>query len=218
MNLNRLLHTTAIRVALRYAVFYALLTGLGLGVLYWATSRYVDAQIAAGVENELAVLVETDKQDGRDRLIEVLNNKPSTNTENRRHFLLVASDGSKQAGNLNAWPPRLPTDGKVRNIWIEDELIPEHIEDEDGFWPVAATALPDGSRLLVAQGVHQAEDLQAFILTAMAIILAVSISLTLILGWRMGRQMLQRVDQINDTARMIQRGDLTQTRCAGRTK
>ncbi len=209
MNLNRLLHTTAIRVALRYAVYYALLTGLGLGVLYWATSNYVNAQIAAGIESELAALVAIDRQEGRARLVEVLDNKPSTYTENRRHFLLLASDGSKKAGDLFAWPPRLPLDGQVRNLWLDDDLIPEHIEDEDGFWPVAATILADGSRLLVAQGVHQEEDLQAFVLTAMAAILAVSIGLTLILGWRMGRQMLQRVDQINETARMIKQGDLT---------
>ena len=56
MNLRRLLHTTAIRLALRYALFYALLITLGLGILYWATSRYVDVQMAAGLEQNWRVL------------------------------------------------------------------------------------------------------------------------------------------------------------------
>jgi len=80
--------------------------------------------------------------------------------------------------------------------------------DQDGYWPMIASTLEDGSRLLVAQSVRQAEDLQEFVLSAMAVILAVTIGLTLMLGWRMGRQMLARIDQINDTAGDILRGNL----------
>jgi len=208
VNLGRLLHTTAIRLALRYAVYYGLLTGLGLGVLYWATSRYVDAQIRAGLKNEVAVLSQIDQEQGRDRLLDVLNNQPVIDAENRRYLLLISPGGEKLAGDLKGWPPSLRADRQVRNIWIEDELIPFIVEDKDGFWPMIATTLPDGSRLLVAQSVRQAEDLQEFILSAMGLILLVIVGLTLLLGWRMGRQMLKRVDQINDTARHILHGDL----------
>jgi len=86
VKLSRLLHTTAIRLALRYALFYALLTSLGLGVLYWATSRYVDAQIAAGLENELATLSEIDQKQGRSRLLQIMNNRLDTGAENRRYL------------------------------------------------------------------------------------------------------------------------------------
>lgn len=206
---SRLLRTTAIRVALRYAVLYALLTGLGLGVLYWATSRYVDAQISAGLENELAVLTRIDREQDRGRLLEIINSQPVIDPENRRYFLLVSPKGEKLAGDLKGWPPRLRTDKRVRNIWIEDELIPHQLQDQDGFWPMVATDLPDGSRLLIAQSVRQAEDLQEFILSAMGMILLIIVGLTLMLGWRMGRQMLSRVDQINDTARHILQGDLS---------
>ena len=209
MNPNRLLRTTAIRLALRYAVFYGLITGLGLGVLYWATSRYVDAQISAGLENDLAALTRIDQQQSRKRLLEALSSQPAIDTENRRYLLLISPDGEKLAGDLKGWPPNLPPDNHVRNVWIEDGLIPHQMEDQDGFWPMLATTLPDGSRLLIAQSVRQAEDLQEFVLSAMALILLVIIGLTLLLGWRMGRQMLERVDQINDTARHILEGDLS---------
>lgn len=208
MNPNRLLRTTAIRLALRYAVFYGLLTGLGLGVLYWATSRYVDAQISAGLENELAALTRFDQEKGRHRLLEVLSDQPVIDAENRRYLLLTSSDGQKLAGDLKGWPPNLRPDNRVRNIWIEEDLIPYPVEDQDGFWPMIATILPDGSRLLIAQSVRQAEDLQEFVLSAMGLILLVIVGLTLLLGWRMGRQMLKRVDLINDTARQIQQGNL----------
>jgi signal transduction histidine kinase len=190
-------------------VFYVLLTGLGLGVLYWATSHYVDVQITAGLENDLAALVRIDQKQGRRRLLEILNNQPVIDVENRRYLLLVSVDGEKLAGNLKEWPSQLQLDSRVRNIWIEDDIIPRHVEDEDGFWPFIATTLPDGSRLLIAQSVRQAEDLQEFILSTMGLILLVIVGLTLLLGWRMGRLMLERVDQINDTAHHILRGDLS---------
>ncbi len=209
MNPSRLFRTTAIRLSLRYAVFYAVLTGLGLGSLYWATSRYVDAQIAAGLEHELSVLVNIDRQQGRDKLRQIIAREPVVYTENQRYTLLLDASGKQLLGNLKGWPPALRSDGKVRNIWIDHSLIPVKVEDKDGFWPMIATTLPDGSQLLVAQSVRQAENLQEFILSAMTIILLVSVGLALALGYRLGRQMLLRVDMINDTARKVRQGNLS---------
>jgi len=210
MNLHRLLHTTAIRLALRYALFYALLITLGLGVLYWATSRYVDAQMAAGLEQELARLVEIDHRYGHDRLVAVIAaEQQSASGDNRRYYLLQSSDGQRQAGNLLDWPPGFVADKQVRNVWIEDELIPEQLPDKDGFWPMVGASLVDGSRLLVAQSVHQAEDLQEFILSTMAIILTVSIGLALTMGWLLGRTLLRRIDAINATAQQVTAGELS---------
>jgi len=210
MNLRRLLHTTAIRLALRYALFYALLITLGLGVLYWATSRYVDAQMAAGLEQELARLVQIERQSGRDRLIAVISaEQQAAHGNNRRYFLLQSAGRQRQAGNLIDWPPGFVADNHVRNVWIEDELIPEQLPDEDGFWPMVATKLDDGGRLLVAQNVHQAEDLQEFILSIMAIILAISVGLALTMGWLLGRTLLRRIDAINATAQQVTEGELS---------
>jgi len=210
MNLRRLLHTTAIRLALRYALFYALLITLGLGVLYWATSRYVDAQMAAGLEQELTRLVQIDRQYGHDRLVAVIAVEQQTASgDNRRYYLLQSSGGQRQAGNLIGWPPGFVANNRVRNVWIEDDLIPEQMPDKDGFWPMIATTLDDGSRLLVAQSVRQAEDLQEFILGTMAIILAVSVGLALTMGWLLGRTLLQRIDAINTTAQQVTAGELS---------
>lgn len=210
MSLHRLLHTTAIRLALRYALFYALLITLGLGLLYWATSRYVDAQMAAGLEQELKRLVQIDRQYGYERLVAVITVEQQTASgENRRYYLLQSPEGQRQAGNLIDWPPGFLADKKVRNVWIEDDLIPDKLPDKDGFWPMIATTLDDGSRLLVAQSVRQAEDLQEFILGTMAIILTVSIGLALTMGWLLGRTLLQRIDAINTTAKQVTAGELS---------
>ncbi len=210
MNLRRLLHTTAIRLALRYALFYALLITLGLGVLYWATSRYVDIQMAAGLEQELTRLVQIEQQSGRDRLVAIIDAEhQAARGNNRRYYLLQSSDGQRQAGNLIGWPPGFVANNHVRNVWIEDDLIPERMPDKDGFWPMIGTRLDDGSRLLVAQSVRQAEDLQEFILGTMAIILAISVGLALTMGWLLGRTLLRRIDTINTTAQQVTEGELS---------
>ncbi|HED12282.1 MAG TPA: HAMP domain-containing histidine kinase [Gammaproteobacteria bacterium] len=209
MNLARLLRTTAIRLSLRYALFYTVLAGLGLGVLYWATSQYVDLQISAGLKRELSKLVELDKKQGRNKLLEVISRQAVVDIENPRYYLLLSSSGKKLAGHLIAWPPSVVADKKVRNILIEDSFIPFRAKNQDGYWPVIAATLPDGNRLLITQSIRQAENLREFILNMMIVILAVFVALTLFLGFRMGNTILRRIDRINGTARLIQQGDLS---------
>ena len=197
------------RLALRYAVFYAILIALGLGALYWATSRYVDAQLAAGLEQEIHNLVILDRQQGRQQLKSLLKSESVITGENQRYYLLEEAITDKQTGNLLGWPPALNADGRVKNIWLEDDLIPEYMEDQDGYWPMIGVVLDDGARLLVAREVHQAEDLQEFILATMATIIAVSIGLALIMGWRLGRSLLNRIELINQTAKRVTADDLS---------
>ena len=73
-----------------------------------------------------------------------------------------------------------------------------------------ATRLVDGSRLLITQSIVQAEDLREFTLTAMTTILLIAVGLTLLLGWRLGNRILERIDKINSVASMIGQGNLDQ--------
>ncbi len=197
------------RLAMRYAMFYAVLIALGLSVLYWSTGRYVDAQVAAGLDHEVHKLVMLDREQGRRRLEAAVKSVSDIVGENQRYYLLQEPGLSRQIGNLNGWPPTLKADGRVHNIWIEDNLIPTHMADKDGYWPMIGVVLADGARLLVAQAVRQAEDLREFSLATMAVIIAVSVGLALIMGWRLGRTLLARVDLINETAERVTEGDLS---------
>lgn len=197
------------RLALRYAMFYAVLIALGLAVLYWSTGRYVDAQVAAGLEHEIHKLAMLDREQGRRRLETAVKSVSDIVGENQRYYLLQEPGSGRQTGNLNGWPPTLKADGRVHNIWIEDDLIPTHMADKDGYWPMIGLVLADGTRLLVAQAVRQAEDLREFSLATMAVIIVVSVGLALIMGWRLGRTLLARVDLINETAERVTEGDLS---------
>jgi signal transduction histidine kinase len=209
MNLNRLLRTTALRLTLRYALYYALLISTGLAILYWATSRYVDAQIETGLEREIDQLVQIDRRQGQTQLIASIKAEQRVSGNHLRYYLLQDPQGVNLAGNLLDWPPGLNTDRAVRNIWIEDDLIPKRMPDVDGYWPMIGTRLADGSRLLVAQSISQAEDLQEFILSAMAVILILSVGLAITMGWFLGRTFLRRIDSINRTAGLVADGKLS---------
>ncbi|MGB5761974.1 MAG: ATP-binding protein [Sedimenticolaceae bacterium] len=207
--MHRLLRTSAIRLSLRYALLYILIAGGGLAILYWATSRYIDAQIEAGLQHHLEALTDLFEAEGKAGLVAALKaNELKAETESHRFLLYVDKSGHRIAGDLKGWPPSARLDGQVKNIWIEDDLIPRRIEDHDGYWPSIATTFPDGSRLLIAQSVQNAEDLQEFVLAVLLGTLLTIIGLTLILGWRMGRQMLARIDQVNATAGRILGGNL----------
>lgn len=197
------------QLALRYALFYAVLTALGLGVLYWATSRFIDVQISVGLEHEIQELQTLDEKQGRSLLISLLNTTNNNSGKNRRYYLLEESKSGHRLGNLLGWPEQLKPDGTVHSIWVEHELIPGNDDADDGYWPMIAVTLKDGSRLLVAQGIHEAEDLQEFILSIMAIIFMVSVGLALIMGWRLGSTLLNRIDRINETAQKVTAGDLS---------
>lgn len=206
---NRLLRSTAIRLSLRYAFYFALVMILGLGSLYWASSRYIDAQISTSLENQLAILVQLDRQQGRQQLINQLNKNQKFSNINRLFKLLISKNSNKLAGDLLAWPDGVIANGEVQNNWINSDKIPISFPDNDGYWPTIAITLADGSKLLLTQSVVQAEDLREFTLTAMSIILFFTMSLTLLLGWRLSKRMFKRIDDINIIAREVGQGALT---------
>ncbi len=197
INNNRLLRTTAVRISLRYAFYFTVVMVLGLGSLYWTTSQYIDAQITANLENQLDKLINLHNKKGQTALIKRLNEPVQFTSSNHLFYLLTSASGKKIAGNLNAWPNDVANDKVVRNIWIDSQLISEQFPDNDGYWPVIATKLANGEKLLLTQSIVQAEDLREFTLFSMLTIAFFSIGLILLLGWRLSKRMFYRIDHIN---------------------
>lgn len=210
MNLRRLSRTTAIRLALRYAVYYALLTAFGLGAIYWATSRYVDAQLATGLEQELETLIQIDTDQGSEALAAIITTENNRGVKNHRYYLLADAAGNRIAGNVSQWPHDAMTNRKAHNIWIEDDWISDDLGEDAGYWPVVGASLANDNRLLIAQRIDITEDLQEFILSVMGLILILTITLALTMGLLLGRTILRKIDGINLTAQAIVTGDLNQ--------
>jgi len=209
MNLGRLLNTSAMRIALRYAAIYAILMILGLSTLYWASSQYIDEQITTGLKQKMLDLIHIDQAQGRKSLIQTLNAQSAINKQSRSIFLLLNSSHKKIAGDLEAWPSKLDVTNRVVNVWIDSQLISNSKMDQDAYWPMIAETLADGSQLLLAQSLKQAEELQEQILYSIISIFLLSVGLALTMGWIIGRTLLARIDNINSTAKAITSGNLS---------
>jgi signal transduction histidine kinase len=197
------------RIAVRYAGVYAIFMILGLSLLFWTSSRYVDEQISTGLQQRMFELVRIDREQGREKLINTLNAHQLGYVNHQRHSLLLNSEGEKLGGDLQDWPRNFTINGQVVNVWIADKLITEQ-NTADGYWPMIAATLVDGSKLLLAQSLEQAEELQEVILYTIIVILLVSVGLALTMGWFIGRTLLARIDKINKTVKAITSGDFSQ--------
>ena len=208
----RLFRTTAVQIALRYAIVYAVLAGASLTAFYWATGQYVDSQLREGLEEDYQALRDRYKLSGLKGLTALMNARSESAVIEGRFYLLTDHAGRKLSGNLLNWPPEdpLPLDGRTHVVWVEDDIIPGNNYSDDAYWPVIGTVFPDGARLVVARSVQQAEELQNYSFYALFTLLAIVVLLALMMGVFMGSNILKRIDGITNTASEIMSGNLEQ--------
>lgn len=204
----RLIRTTAVRLAIKSVLLYGLLVSLVLAALYWVSSDLIDKRLESELEQELFNLQLLNDLSGSHQLIEQINQRKQ---QKNKIYILVSANGDKLAGNLLDWPEDvdIKLDGRTQTIWVNDEVIPKTILDDDAYWPVVATQFNDGSQLLLARNVEQATSLQElseFLIEAMGIAIVFAALISIILG----RQILRRMDVISATASDIMGGDLSQ--------
>jgi len=209
---QRLFRTTAVRIALKYALIYAVLAGAALAIFHWATGRYVDAQLYAGLREEFLLLHDRYEASGLRSLSALMDARSMSAQSEGRFYLLVDKGGQRLSGNLLGWPPEdpLPLDGQVRVVWVEDDIIPGNAYDDDAYWPVIGTELADGVRLVVARSVEEVEAFQVYSLSALVALLIVIVLLAVTMGLLIGHTILNKIDGIARTAGDIMRGDLAQ--------
>ena len=205
--LRQLFRTSALRLALRYALLNVAVLAAALAVLFVLVNRYVDQQIASTLTAELAALTSLPDKHRLDS-VRVLSGFRSEERQ-LRYYRLENAAGQMIAGNIEAWPSALPVDGVVRVTALKVAQRGHDNEADTGLSAVA-TQLPEGARLLVAQAPGALEDLREIALSLAAAVLGLAALLSLALGMSLGWQWLQRIDAINRTAGKIAAGDLGQ--------
>ena len=210
--LRQLFRTSALRLALRYALLNVTVLAVALAVLFVVVTHYVDGQIESALAGELAALASLPAEH-RLESVRVLS---ALRGEERqlRYYRLETAAGQMVAGNIETWPTTLPVDGVVR---VTDLKVAETDHDDEATTGFSAVAmqLSDGGRLLVAQAAGALEDLREIALGLAAAVLGLAALLSLALGVSLGWQWLQRIEAINHTAGKIAAGDLTQRVEAG---
>ena len=208
--LSRLFHTTAFRIAVRYALLYALLAGGALAVFYWAASVYVDEQLKKGLLDDFQSLGQRYDAHGLEGLIDLVQIRTESALEQGRFYLLVDKDGTWLAGNLQGLPPEdpLPVDGRIHVVWVEDDIIPIARYTDDAYWPVIGKTFADGTQLIVARSIAQAEAMETYSEYALGALFFIIVMLALAMGLFIGQSILRRIDAITLTAADIMKGNL----------
>lgn len=211
---GRLIHTTAVRLALWYALIYAVALALGLAAFWWSTSRHIDEDLVASLTGELAAYTESYDDIGLANLAQTINNRQAEAQKNGRFYLLLKDRKTRLAGALQRWPreTEVETNGKVTGGWMDEDNVPPGLFDDDIFCAFIATRFADGSRLLIAQNISEAEGMEetAETLTIVAGLFGIAILMALIMSIMLGSRILKRMDTIGRTAGDIMAGDLDQ--------
>ena len=210
MKLPSLVKATAIRLTLRYIFIYTLVMGLAVVSLSLLTGHLVGADIKKNLKKQLSTIESTYAKSG----IEATKAKVAAlagASAQKLFYLLISREGRVISGNLKGWPREasIRLNGDVQNIWLEDNVIPLKLDDDEVYWPVIATEFMDGTRLLIAHSVQQIKELHElteFLLQT----LGVAIVLSLLLGINLSRAILRRIKLISYTANGIMQGDLRQ--------
>lgn len=200
-----LLRTSAFRTAAVSALFYAVLTGAIVGIVYPLVAGQIHAQIRAGLQAESSALAALYQVRGSAALERVIHNRSANvlprgdnddDDPGRRYYALSSGGGRVLAGDLARWPPHLPSRG-----WAEFHF---HGRQVQGF----VTALPNGDRLLVGQSLAITETLaeQSELVIGFGALLALLAGLAG--GAAVGALVMRRIREASATAERIQAGHL----------
>jgi hypothetical protein len=116
------LRSSTARLAVLYLAAVVLGVSVLLGTVYLLTSRAMDRQVDLVIATELESLGEDYRGGGRQRLIEVLNQRVDDWGRLGAVYLLVDAQGTQLAGNLSAWPRLLAPEGEWREFDISGSV------------------------------------------------------------------------------------------------
>jgi len=200
MNLFR---TSTFQLTVLYALMLAVSTVAVALFLYWATIGFLQRQTDSTIEVEITGLREQYRLLGLNGLSRVIGDRIRGGDDPEALYLFADRQFRPLAGNIGHWPELISrSDG-----W-------HSFTHQQNGKRVAARArvlaLPEGLVLLVGRDISDLDRLLRLVGTALAWGGGLVIALALAGGIFMSKQVLRRVESINDTTRRIISGDLSQ--------
>jgi len=171
------------------------------GIIYWATAEFMEEQLRAAIDTEIASLVDDFGSSGIDSTIDAIKRRVGSREHEASYYLLQDAGGRKIAGNLAAMTA---ADG-----WYELPIPPQGDDTDPSDTLMAhGQVLPNGWFLLVGQDTDNFTDFEDLIVNIAAGSLAAAFALAVIGGLATSASMLRRVTAITDAGRDIMRGNL----------
>jgi len=189
----------AFRLALAFSLAVSAATAAAFGLIYFEVSR-ADAQRVANVLADEAARSEAY---GLDQLRRALDLRLKGDFRRLDYITLFDANGRKLFGDVPAMPV-IPVDGRAHVVYRQ--LLP----DSAGFAPAlfVARRRPDGNVVLFGRGLRETYELQGIVLRALALALAPTVLLILVIGAVFSRRASQRLERIHRSIAGIMEGDL----------
>jgi signal transduction histidine kinase len=207
---RQLLHTTAFRLSLIYALLFSIIATIALSFIYWVAAEQIKQQTDQRLRLETDVLMNRYHSGRFDALAQTIQRR---NSDSSTTFFIYALLDRRGRDINKAFEPEYITKDRrqaytTMSLGDISHLIPPQQKDSPA--RVLLTLLPTKHLLMVGADLNQQKRLLNKIFSVVVSAIAIIFTLALIGGIIMGRSVLKRIDAVRQTAGEIIEGDLTQ--------
>jgi signal transduction histidine kinase len=199
--MTSILRSTAVRLAVIYAVLFVLSAFCLVGFLWWRTAGYLSREVDAVILADTKAIGDRIQDFGLAGAIETINQRVGRSSDEHAIYLLADPALTPVAGNIDAWPAGIGP----RQGWYQIPLV---YQGRDHATRILYVVLPSGFRLLVGRDVQDREAIRGSILAGLGWAAAAAALLAIGGGLLVRRAIFRRVDAIDRTTSAIIHGDL----------
>ncbi len=206
MSKTKFFHRSTVRLALVYIIIFSLSVAGLLGFIYWSTAAYMLKQNDITIALEIRDLEEHYQSKGLIGLSKIIKKRLSNKPTGSSIYLLANSQNIPLIGNLKKWPDvKIDQDGWLNlNIKVMEQ-------NTHRIHKVRARifTLFGGFKLLVGRDIHLLHQTEKVISQSLIWGLLSTLLVAGIGGGIVSRNMLRRIEEINQTCQEIMSGDLS---------
>jgi len=207
---RRILNTSVFRLSLVYAVLFSLIASAALLSVYKVAENQIKEQIDRRLKLETNLLLENYKKRALKGLTEDIN---IYNKKEGRPFYIYALIHQRKLDLMQFIPENDSTVQDKNRIFTSIPLgdIVEYVpyRQSNQIVRLLLTKLPGGYQLLVGAELEETEALLSQLFKATLIAISIIFALSTIIGTLMSRKMVNRINDVTNTADNIIEGDLS---------
>ena len=205
-NARRLVRTHAFRLAaLYFLVFAASVLGVLLFV-YWTSASFIEQQTEATLDAEITGLAEQYAQRGLSGLIQIVAARSAGDRGDAMVYLVTDPNGNPLAGNISAWPSGVPVHSTALSFTLDRKVNGQvEVHRANG----RLFHIPGGFRLLVGRDISDAVAFRRQVRSTLLWAGLIALSVGVVGGTIMSRNLLRRVEQVNRTSERVMAGNLS---------
>jgi signal transduction histidine kinase len=203
VNLTKIFRTSTFRLALLYLLLFALSVTAVLGFIYWSTAGFIARQTDQSIASEIESLARHYNARGLGSLQRLIDRRAQN--QHQSLYIIASPELIPLAGNLDMWPEGSQGSGGWVNFSFE-RPIGEKTEVHEARARQFTTE--GGLFVLVGRDVHERLELEKLVKDSLLWTVGLTLALGLLGGTVMSRNVLNRIDSINQVSHDIMLGDL----------